>query len=249
MPENQRDVLVTRAAFLELKEEQALVKDGYNLLDEKRILLAQELRRQVARLRELREQTRHQEDTAIRALRAALVVHGFDELSVYPPLPPGNEELSIKRRRLLGLDLVTAQLQEEPPPGPVPAVNPSVEAHACALAFRAWRGALAEMAAGEASLTRLVNEYIRTHRRAEALENVLLPEIEATLSMIDEQLASQDQEETARLRQFRERMEMEHAAAADPASAPAALPGGTTSPRPAHGASDPANPHATPRST
>jgi len=219
MPENQRDVLITRASFLELKEEQALVKDGYNLLDEKRILLAQELRRQVARLRELREQTRRQEDTAIRALRAALVVHGFDELSVYPPLRPGNEELTVKRRRLLGLDLVAAQLLEEPPPEPVPAVNPSMEAHACALAFRAWRGALAEMAAGEASLQRLISEYIRTHRRAEALENVLLPEIEATLTMIDDQLASQDQEETARLRQFRERREMERRAEGPSSSA------------------------------
>jgi V/A-type H+-transporting ATPase subunit D len=205
MPENQREVLITRAAFLELKEEQALVKDGYNLLDEKRILLAQEIRRQLTRLRELREQSHRREEAALRALRAGLAVHGFDELSVYPPLPAGHAALTVKRRRLLGLDLVDAHLEEEAPPEPAQAVNPSVEAHACALAFRAWQGVLVEMAAGEANLRRLVHEYIRTHRRAEALENVLLPEIETTLSMIDDQLASQDQEEAARLRQFRDR--------------------------------------------
>lgn len=220
MPEYQREVLVTRAAFLELKEEQALVQDGYNLLDEKRILLAQEIRKQLTRLRELRERTRPVEEAAVRALRAALAVHGLDELSVYPPLPAGSEPLNIKRRKLLGLELVAVQLQDEPPPGPVPAVNPSVEAHACALAFRAWRAALVEMAGGEASLRRLVSEYIRTHRRAEALENVLLPEIEATLTMIDDQLESQDQEEAARLRQFRERKDMQSGSASSAAGAP-----------------------------
>jgi V/A-type H+-transporting ATPase subunit D len=211
MPENQRDVLVTRAAFLELKEEQALVKDGYNLLDEKRILLAQEMRRQLTRLRQLREQSHRQEQAALRALRTALAVHGLDELSVYPPLPPDHAALTMKRRRLLGLDLVDAHLEEEAPPEPAQAVNPSLEAHACALAFRTWQAVLVATAAGEANMRRLIHEYIRTHRRAEALEHVLLPEIEATLRMIDDQLASQDQEETARLRQFRERREMERA--------------------------------------
>jgi V/A-type H+-transporting ATPase subunit D len=205
MPEPQREVLITRAAFLELKEEQALVRDGYSLLDEKRILLAQEIRRQLARLRELRAQSRRQEESAIRALRAALAVHGLDELSVYPPLPAGEEPLTVNRRRLLGLDLIEARLEEAPPPGPEPAANPSVEAHVCALAFRSWRAVLVEMAAAQANLRRLVREYIRTHRRAEALENVLLPEIDATLRMIDDQLESQDQEEAARLRQHRER--------------------------------------------
>jgi V/A-type H+-transporting ATPase subunit D len=199
------DVLITRAAFLELKEEQALVKDGYNLLDEKRILLAQEIRRQLARLKELRGLSGQHEEAAIRALRASLAVHGLDELSVYPPLPAGGERLAVKRRRLLGLELLEARLTPEPAPGPAQAVNPSAEAHGCALAFRAWRAVLVEIAAGEANLRRLVQEYIRTHRRAEALENVLLPEIEATLSMIDDQLASQDQEEVARLRQHRQR--------------------------------------------
>jgi V/A-type H+-transporting ATPase subunit D len=205
MPEPQREVLITRAAFLELKEEQTLVKDGYNLLDEKRILLAQEIRRQLARLRELRAQSRRHEEPAIRALRAALAVHGLDELSVYPSLPAGEEPMTIKRHRLLGLELVEARLQEGPAPGPEPAATPSAEAHACALAFRSWRGVLVEMAAAEANLRRLVREYIRTHRRAEALENVLLPEIKATLQMIDDQLESQDQEEAARLRQHRKR--------------------------------------------
>jgi V/A-type H+-transporting ATPase subunit D len=205
MAEAQHDVPITRASFLELKDEQALIKDGHNLLDEKRILLAQEIRRQLATLQQLREESRRCEAQARGALQAALLVHGLDELAVYPPLPTAAEPVTLKRRRLLGLEITEAQLEEGPAPEPVPAANPSTEAHTCALRFRAWRRVLIGLAAVEANLRRLVREYTRTHRRAEALENVLLPEIEATLKMIDEQLESQDQEEAARLRQHRGR--------------------------------------------
>lgn len=205
MPDFHRDIPVTRSAFLELKEEQALVRDGYNLLDQKRILLAHEVRRVLARLRQLREESDRCEEAAIRALREALQVHGGDELSVYPPLAPDTGQLTVKRRRLLGLELVETQLQEGETPGPQPAPHSSREAHACALAFRAWQLVLVDTAAASTNLRRLVREYLRTHRRAEALENVLLPEIQATLQLMDDRLESQDQEETARMRLHRER--------------------------------------------
>jgi len=205
VPEFQRELIITRAALLELKDEQQLVKDGYNLLDEKRIMLAQEVRKQLALLKELREQSRQAEKAARDALQSALRLHGLDELSVYPPVSAASDRLNLKRRRLLGIELLETQLTDEPVPGEAGAVNRTAEAHACALAYRAWRRVLIELAACSVNLRRLVREYIRTHRRAEAIENVLLPEIESALKMIDEQLESQDQEEAARVRQYRNR--------------------------------------------
>ena len=46
MPELLRTQTASRSAFLELQDEQRLVNDGYEFLDEKRILLAAELLRQ-----------------------------------------------------------------------------------------------------------------------------------------------------------------------------------------------------------
>lgn len=204
MPEPTRELIITRAELLALKDEQQLVKDGYNLLDEKRILLAQEIRKQVARLQGLRQESATIEETARAALQAALRLHGIDELSVYPPLPATDDRLQVTSQRLVGLTLQEARLHDVPVDA-AQAVNPTPEAHACALAFRGWRKVLIEMAACSLNLKRLVQEYIRTQRRAEALENVLLPEIEAAIKMIDEQLESQDQEEAARLRQHMRR--------------------------------------------
>jgi V/A-type H+-transporting ATPase subunit D len=53
------------------------------------------------------------------------------------------------------------------------------------------------------NLRRLMQEYVRTERRARAIENVLLPEIEHSLKFIDEQLELLEQEEVARVRQRR----------------------------------------------
>jgi V/A-type H+-transporting ATPase subunit D len=57
-----------------------------------------------------------------------------------------------------------------------------------------------ELAACIASLRRLIREYVRTERRARALENVVLPEIDESLHFIEEQLDALDQEEAVRVR-------------------------------------------------
>jgi V/A-type H+-transporting ATPase subunit D len=81
-----------------------------------------------------------------------------------------------------------------------PAANPSPEAERCREAFSALVPLAMEVAVMRASLERLVREYIRTERRARALENVVLPEIEGSLRFMNEQLEAMDQEEAIRVR-------------------------------------------------
>lgn len=200
MPESRRELAITRVAFLELKDERRLVTEGYDLLDEKRILLAAEIRRQVARLRTLRDESRKAEAAARAALEAALSQHGLDELSVYPPLSTTDDRLQVVRSRLFGLELLDARWLPAVPKTAEPAVNPAPEARACALTYRAWLVLLPALAACCLNLRRLVREYTRTERRARAIENVLLPEIDSSLKLIEEQLEGQDQEEAARQR-------------------------------------------------
>ena len=137
------------------------------------------------------------------ALQAALNRHGIDELSFYPALSPDEGELKFARTRLFGLELLEAQwhagaarLTEQP-------VNPSPEARDCARNYRALLEPLVMIAVCSLNLRRLMREYVRTERRARAIENVLLPEIEWSLKYIDEQLELLDQEEVARVRQRR----------------------------------------------
>ena len=53
-----------------------------------------------------------------------------------------------------------------------------------------------------ANLHRLGREYRRTERRAKALENVLMPEVEAALAHVNEQLEITDREDIIRARRW-----------------------------------------------
>jgi len=206
MPESAREMTATRIARLELKDEQQLVREGYELLDEKRILLAAEIRRQLEQLEVLRQECAE----LVRELRsrtlAAVCRHGLDELSVYPPLTLAEDRLRLRRSRLFGLELLNAQVETGAQPA-APAeqpVNPTPEARACAAAHRRWLFQAVKLAACCVNLRRLIGDYVRTERRARAIENVLMPEIESALKIIDEQLEGMDQEEIARFRQRRD---------------------------------------------
>ncbi|MEP6548944.1 MAG: V-type ATP synthase subunit D [Gammaproteobacteria bacterium] len=203
MPESNRELAISRVALLDLQDEQRLVREGYELLDEKRILLAAEIRRQLGRLRTWRGRAHIAEIAARAALMAALNRHGLDELSVYPPLPLSDAPLQFSRARLFGLELLEVHWLPSVSSAVEQSVNPTPEARACALAYRDWLALLAEIAACCVNLRRLIREYVRTERRARAVENVLLPEIDSGLKFIQEQLEGLDQEEIARLRQRR----------------------------------------------
>lgn len=204
MPETGREITATRIALLELKDEQRLVQEGYSLLDEKRILLAHEIRRQLERLAGLRRECVALENNARARTVSAVNRHGLDELAVYPPLSLAEDRLGVHRSRLLGLELLAVHLEvsallasrEQP-------VNPTPEARCCAKAYRDWLFRAVELAACSVNLRRLVQDYVRTERRAKAIENVLMPEIESSLKLVEDQLESIDQEEIARLRQRR----------------------------------------------
>jgi V/A-type H+-transporting ATPase subunit D len=84
------------------------------------------------------------------------------------------------------------------------AIDPSPEAKSCRAAFENLLWVSADLAARAGNLSRLAREYRRTERRARALENVLLPELEQAIKMIDEQLDMMEREEAIRMRWSRD---------------------------------------------
>jgi V/A-type H+-transporting ATPase subunit D len=194
------EVAATRVALLELRDERRLVQEGYELLDEKRVMLATEI------LRDLRAHDAAQTTLdrlwsgAREALAGAIEIHGFEDLTVEPPCLLDAVLLRRAERSFLGLRLAEASLDAAPCVPDTPPVRSTPELKRCAMAFRHLTGELVAQAARAANLRRLIDEYRRTERRARALENVLLPEIDHSLKFIEEQLDAVDQEEAVRVR-------------------------------------------------
>ena len=191
----------TRSAFLELKDERNLINEGYDLLDQKRIMLAAEILRQLDRYRDMHDRYQAGHRHALSTLAAACHRHGFDELTVYPPLPVRRFGLNRSWQELLGVPLaISTDVEMEPGKRDEDPVFPSLEAEGCATAFRELVTLAATLGSLSNNIRRLCREYVQTERRARALENVLLPELDATLRFIDEQLENADQEDVIRVR-------------------------------------------------
>jgi V/A-type H+-transporting ATPase subunit D len=193
-------VVATRVALLELRDERRLVQEGYELLDEKRVLLATATLRELAAYTAARQRLQSLWQAARDGLASAVEVHGFEDVTVAPQASLADALLRTSRRRFLGLILTDATLDAPPCTWQHPPLADTPELRQCASAFRAVAVELVAQAARASNLRRLVEEYRRTERRARALENVLLPEIDGALAFIEEQLDAVDQEEAIRVR-------------------------------------------------
>jgi V/A-type H+-transporting ATPase subunit D len=193
------DVDATPSARLALRDERDLVREGYRFLDEKRLLLAAEVLRELDVYAGQHAALLALYDEAARGLAAAVAVHGLEGLQVHPATP--GEAASVERhgRTFLGVPLQSAELKL-PAAAPVDAVLPSPEARRVAELFRRLLTDSARLAALTGNLERLLAEYRRTERRARALEDVLLPELEATLAEVEQRLEEQELEEAVRVR-------------------------------------------------
>jgi V/A-type H+-transporting ATPase subunit D len=202
---SEREVTPTRSAFLELKEERIGMQEGYRFLDEKRLILAAEI---LLTLKvHAREQAAFRADYAAagQALRAAVARHGLEGLSLYPPAAPIQGEVQVQGRSVLGVRVQETRwpdLEAPTPAAPQAALHPdrSPEGDACREAFRRLIPRTLRLADLVANLERLRLEYARTARRARAMEDVLLPEIDGTLSAIDTALEELEREEAVRVR-------------------------------------------------
>lgn len=193
----------TRSVVLELGDERRAMHEGHGFLDEKCLLLAGEMLRELARHAALDKRLRAGFDAAVAALASAIARHGLEALLVHPAALAERSRFALRGRSLMGVRLVEAELALEAPPIP-PAVDRSPEADACREAFAALTALAAGMAASSANLERLDAEYRRAVRRARALQDVLLPELDRTIAELETRLAELEQEDAIWMRQGRQ---------------------------------------------
>ena len=189
----------TRSAVLELKAERGVVSEAYDFLDEKRLLLAAELLHQLAEYDHLRQELEELRQPAVSALAQAVALHGLQGLSVYPAVTLEKAHFETETRNFMGVMLTTTRMQLTDDSA-INAACPSSETRICQLAFRKMLEVSGRLAGLSGSLYRLLAEYRLTERRARALENVILPEIEQSLRVMTTHLEELEFEDAVRVR-------------------------------------------------
>lgn len=189
----------TRSAVLEMKDERRAMHEGYVFLDEKCLLLASEILRQLALHASLQDAMAARQQEALAALQEAVARHGLHELQVYPAAEMVDVQLHTLTSNMMGVVLQQCQWQGRSGGAPE-AVNQSPEGQACRRAFAAVVNAAPALAAVAGNLERLSLEYRRAVRRARALQDVMLPELDHDIADIQGRLEEMEQEEAIWMR-------------------------------------------------
>jgi len=194
------EVAPTRSAALTLAEERALMRQGFGFLDEKRMILAAEILRLARRYEDAETVMEARRRAAYAALAAAVERHGLDALELHPVPAKAPALPQIRFAKFLGVPVKTSEPWRISDMPTSEAFDGSPEAAECRAAFARWLETTLEAGMLAGNLERLGREYRRVERRAKALENVLLPEVEASLKRVTEQLDVMDQEEAVGVR-------------------------------------------------
>ena len=188
----------SRSVILEHREERRSMAEGHAFLEEKCLLLAGEIVRELARLESLRHEADLAAGAAGTALAAALARHGLEELSVLPARDLGAATLSLRRRSVMGVRLVEAEIVAGEAAAPAGWSSP--ESRACAEAFARLVALATRLGALTGNLERLSEEYRRAIRRARALADVLIPERDRLLAELETRLEDLEREDAIGMR-------------------------------------------------
>jgi V/A-type H+/Na+-transporting ATPase subunit D len=193
------DATPTRSSVLEQKDERKAMHEGYVFLDEKCLLLAGEMLRELTHYTALQRAFLAAWEPALASLQAAVARHGLEGLETYSPADLSDARVARTPRTLMGVRLQDAGFLSAAA-AVTPAIDRSPEAEVCRRTFRDLLGPAAELAAVAGNLERLQQEYQRAVRRARALQDVLLPELDRNIGEIETRLEELEQEDAIWMR-------------------------------------------------
>lgn len=193
-----QQIISTKGNLIQAKKTLALSDTGFELLDRKRNILVREMMQLLDQVKELRTKISDTYHAAYLALQRANITLGFVEgLADSVPL---DTQLNIRFRSVMGVDLPIVDYtppEQELYYGSIRSNSALDEAQLCFLRVKQMTALLAEV---ENSAFQLAEAIIKTQRRANALKNVMIPQLQNTVRVISESLDEKEREEFSRMK-------------------------------------------------
>jgi V/A-type H+/Na+-transporting ATPase subunit D len=198
-----RKVSTTRAELLAHKTQIALARQGRNLLEQKRTILMKEFMRAVNTVVQHADALQLAASTASRALGRAESVAGVEAVRSAALAARGNLPLNIKMVNIMGVkvphidqrNVARSMLNRG-----YSIYGTSIAVDEAAAAFEDEVESILRLAESELRLARLSGEIQRTARRLNALDNHLIPRLEAEEKFIRMALDERERSDHFRLK-------------------------------------------------
>jgi V/A-type H+-transporting ATPase subunit D len=196
----QISIAPTKTNLLKVKKSLAITQEGYELLDEKRRILLEELSQIIDSVDRYQDQVDLALAEAYRLVDKATVASGkkrMEELSFSVDI---KSEMAISQRRVMGVGvpIISLSLRENPPYYSLHEVNLNVDE--AIVKFRDILKLLATLAEKKITLLRLAEEAQKTIRKVKALEKIYLPYYREAFKYIGDRLDEESRDAFALLK-------------------------------------------------
>lgn len=193
-----QQVFPTKGNLIQTRKTLELAKVGFELLDRKRNIIVREMMRLIDRASSIQNEIDSVYGTAYQALQKANIAHGVvSDIAQSVPIETG---LSLDQRSIMGVEIPLVKLQSQPVELSYGFMQSSSLVDEAYIEFDQVKKLTAELAEVENSVYRLATAINKTQKRANALKNIIIPNLSSTIKFISDSLEEKEREEFSRLK-------------------------------------------------
>ena len=182
------------------KRSRALADNGYELMDRKRNILIREIMELMDEAEDLQERIDSTFSEAYASMRLAEISMGGSAQSGANAVPI-DDSFSIRFRSVMGVELPVVNAEPEEPSGPPYGLAfTSSDLDDAYFKFAEVKDLIRELAETENCIYRLAYAIKKAQKRANALQNIVIPGLNAEISRISDALEEKEREEFVRLK-------------------------------------------------
>lgn len=204
----QTQIYPTKGNLLTTKKSLSLAQLGYELLDRKRNILIHEMMTLIETAKSIRGQIESTFDEAYGALQNANITLGSETVSNISKTFPIETGVIVSYRSVMGVEIPHVTIKEQKSNLSYGLFDTNSQLDNAYLSFNKAKKLIVVLAEIDNCVYRLADAIKKTGRRANALQNIVIPRFNEVIKFITNSLEEKEREEFARLKVIKSSKEL-----------------------------------------
>jgi V/A-type H+-transporting ATPase subunit D len=190
--------------LLRLRKRLGLARRGHKLLKDKQDELMKRFMGLVTQIKELRLSVEEELEQSFKRFLVARSVGGSEVIETAVSLPTRKTSVEVGRQRVMNLVVPVFELKSEGKVASYGLATTPAELDTALMAMEKALSRMVELASKEKALELIGDEIARTRRRVNALEYILIPNLEETIRYVSMKLSEMERGNLTRLMRVKE---------------------------------------------
>lgn len=204
---DQLNVSPTKSNLINSKNSLNLAREGYDLLDQKRNVLIREMMARIDEAKKIQSQINEYFYDAYQALQVVDMTMGIQTVEEIATGIDYIDDVVIRNYSVMGVEIPEVEPVSEEIEPHYSFFRTNLSLDRAYKNFKRVVSLISRLAEIETSVYRLATSIKQTQKRANALENILIPRYESIVKFIEETLEEKEREDFFRIKLVKKRKE------------------------------------------